>query len=110
MKHEVNNKTFDEIFAQRGEQVQPENMVREGTYLLTFERGTVLHVHKYTSQGKIFRYANLMQSGRIHTHFGGVLNENDLTGCWEATPDQKEYLMSRVSRTEELVIKYTEKP
>lgn len=103
-------KKFDEIFAQRGEQVQPENMVREGVYLLEFEKGLVLHVHRYTFQGKIFRFVNLMPSGRIHTHREGVLTEKDITGCWEATPDQKEYLMSRVSRTEELVIKYTEKP
>ena len=89
---------FDEIFAQRGAQVQPENMVAGKVYLLDQKAswGTaVLHLHKSRDAEHLYRVINLFENtGCAYSSEGGCTLIEDASAFYEATPDQIELLNS----------------
>lgn len=84
---------FDEIFAQRGEQVQPKNMVKGEIYLTT-QNGAVWISRLLVMQDKTFwATENLSISG---FYLAGKEYENisEESAFFKATPDQVELLNS----------------
>lgn len=104
MKNSVNSKTFDEIFAQRGEQVQPENMVK-GEYYINVDGSyaphcCILRVSKGADNVKIFHdrlvfaNGNFYGGGEPKTRDNFIACDADWDTFFKATPDQVELLNS----------------
>jgi len=88
MKKSVNGKSFDEIFAERGAQVQVEEM-KIGEYYFT-ECPTFLidwiSIFDKIDEGKVWRIISIANSGNLYGN--GSIGINEIGVIFTATPDQ----------------------
>ncbi len=93
-------KKFDEIFAQRGEQVQPENMVKGEYYFLDRSKRSYIFNFTDVAGENIFAEYILCKSGLLidPVQFDGrtwvVRVKGGTLSLFKATPDQVELLNS----------------
>ena len=97
MKNSVNNKSFDEIFAQRGEQVQPESMV-EGRVYFSADEGNqdlnaIIQIQAWQPSNRDFYTTYILWGDGDFWAAGKALFGGEST-FYEATPDQIELLNS----------------
>lgn len=89
----INGKTFDEVFAERGEETRVEYMQEGEIYLLgkTYEDDwDVLHKHSRTRDSKLFGSKQLFDNGGMHS--GGFIYCDEVNGIYCATSNQIELL------------------
>ena len=87
-----NGKTVSEIFAQRGENVKPSEMIREEVYLLEKNKyqSDIIHKHEDVYQDILFAAVQLFDTGSIFRY--GYVPISKMGSIYKATPDQIELL------------------
>lgn len=94
----INGKTFDEVFAERGEKITIDKMVIGDVYLLgkTYsDDWDILHKHDYIEDAKMYGSWLLFDNGS--TYYDGFVNCDDVNGIYCATPNQIELLNSYIN-------------
>jgi len=89
----INGKTFDEVFAERGEKITIDKMVIGDVYLLgkTYsDDWDIIHKHDHIGDSKMYTSGLLFDNGS--THYRGFINCDDVNGIYCATPNQIELL------------------
>ena len=91
-----NGKTVAEIFAQRGKEVNPSEMIEGEVYLLTkwVFIWDIIHRHSHIENTKeLWAQKQLFDDGDVFQR--GCISENHMQNIFEATQDQIELLNSK---------------